>query len=172
MSASSSASGLFGGMMTSYGTASYDQTNYGSYGSTPSRVSGQKRLPGSGGSGGEDDSPFGWLAWLANYARNNGTAGSDGSYGFDVYQLSSAYQAWLNEWMAKTGLTEDKAPSFNEFLNWFYEGNFTYSWTDSQGNDQSTSLHWVPVGNILPLLVLALIYIAYLVFRRRKVLVE
>jgi hypothetical protein len=161
--------GLFDyALQTTYGTASYEDW----YGSSASRmVSGQKRLPGSGGSDGSgDDSPFGWLAWLAKHASSYGTYG-DNSYGFDVYQLRSAYEAWLLEWMAETGLTEDKAPSFDDFLNWFYEKNFTYNWNDGNGNN-STSLHWVPVGSILPLLIMALMYVVYLVVRRRKSLAE
>ena len=174
ISASSSASGLFGSaMQNAYGTATYGETTYGSYGSTPSGVRGRFGLPGSGGADndgdGNDDSPFGWLAWLAKYMRGNSETTND-SYGLDYYQLQAAYAAWLTEWKASTGLTEDEAPSFNDFLNWFYENEFTYHW--SSGSDDTTSLHWVPVGNVLPLLFMALMYVAYLVVRRRKSLAE
>ena len=165
MSASSSASGLFGGMMTSYGTASYEDV-YGS--SSNRRVKGSMRLPGSGGSGLDDGFSDTWLAWLGRNAGAYGSYNGEGGYGFDVYQLRSAYDAWLAAWLGETGLTEDKAPKFEDFLNWFYEGNFTYSWTDSNGNDQSTSLYWVPIGSALPLVIFVLLYVLFIAVRRRK----
>ena len=168
ISASSSASGLFGSaMQNTYGTASYDQTVYGSNGSTPNGVRGRQNV-GSGPS----NNPHGWLAWLANYARALYGYDDEGtnSYGFDYYQLQDAYEAWLADWMSTTGLTEDKAPSFDDFLNWFYENEYVYNWNDGSGD--SATLHWVPVGSVLPLFMIALLYAIYVAIRRRKSLAE
>ena len=170
ISTSSTASGLFGSaMQNTYGTASYDQTVYGSNGSTPNGVRGRLGLPGSGGSGTDDDGfEDGWLVWLGMNASTYGSSNGEGGYGFDVYQLRNAYNAWLTSWLGTSGLTEDDAPSFDDFLNWFYEGNFTYSWTDGNGNNQSTNLYWIPVGSIFPLVLMILIYSIILFIKRNK----
>jgi hypothetical protein len=167
ISTSSSASGLFcSALQNTYGTASYGDY-VGISGGQPSGVRGRQNV-GSGSS----NNPNGWLAWLANYARGLYGYNDEGtnSYGFDYYQLQEAYAKWLAEWMSDTGLTEDKAPSFDDFLNWFYENEFTYNWTDGTGD--SATLHWVPLGNVLPLLILALLYCAYVAIRRRKSFAE
>ena len=156
--------GLFDyALQTTYGTASYEDyaANYGAR----QNVRGRQNV-GSGSS----NNPNGWLAWLANYAREQW--GSEGgtpneAYGLDIYKLKAAYDAWLSEWMSTTGLTEDKAPSFDDFLNWFYEKNYTYTWSDGTGN--TTNLYWVPIGSCVPLVIFALLYILYLVVRRRYV---
>ena len=89
-------------------------------------------------------------------------------------QLKQKQREKIAEWMyqaykkqVKEGLSEDDAPSFDDFLTWFWsnEGNHTYTWVDQYGNDQTTSLYWVPVGEIWPLLVIALLYALFLAIK-------
>ena len=132
----------------------------------PRGMRGRLRLPGSGGSGNDDGFADDWLAWLAKNAGSYVTSGADG-YGFDIYKLRAAYEEWRSGWMLQSGLSEDDAPSFDDFLTWFWsnEGNHTYTWVDQYGNDQTTSLYWVPVGEIWPLLVIALLYALFLAIK-------
>ena len=132
----------------------------------PRGIRGRLRLPGSGGSGSDDGFADDWLVWMAKNAGSYVTSGTDG-YGFDIYKLRAAYETWLSGWMLQSGLSEDDAPSFDDFLTWFWsnEGNHTYTWVDQYGNDQTTSLYWVPLGDIWPLLVIALLYVLFLAIK-------
>jgi hypothetical protein len=133
------------------------------------------RLPGSGGSDDEDgfdEDGFGddWLNWLGKNGSQYGSEGENGSWGFDIYQLEKAYLAWRAAWCKQSNLDEKLAPSFDDFLNWFWsnEGNHIYGWTNSDGTSGSTNLYWVPVGGILPLLLMALLYAIILFVKRNK----
>lgn len=158
--------GLFDyALQTTYGTASYEAV----YGNSSSRrVNGAMRLPGTGGSDDEDGFGDDWLNWLGKNGSQYGSEGENGSWGFDIYQLEKAYLAWRAEWCRQSNLDKNLAPSFDDFLLWFWsnEGNHTYYWTD--GSDRSTSLYWVPVGGILPLLLMALLYAIILFVKRNK----
>jgi hypothetical protein len=135
----------------------------------PRGIRGRLRLPGSGGSGSDDGFADDWLVWMAKNAGSYVTSGEDG-YGFDIYKLKTVYDAWLSGWMLQSGLSEDDAPSFDDFLTWFWsnEGNHTYTWVDQYGNDQTTSLYWVPMGDIWPLLVIALLYALFMVINSKR----
>ena len=158
MSASSSASGLFGGMMTSYGTASYDQTIYDSYGSTPSGIRGRQNL----GPGNVEDT---WLNWLGLYGQGYGSYDEEtNTYTYDQYQLRSAYDAFCLAWNETMG----KKPTWDEWLAWFMasegDGN-GYTWNDGKNN---WTYQFVPVGNILPLVLMAILYMIILFVKRNK----
>ena len=161
-------SSMFGyELKTTFGTASYDDM----YGTASNRrINGAMRLPGTGGDNGFEDT---WLAWLAKNASSFTGSDSDG-YGLDYYELERAYQAWLAEWMAETGLTEEHAPSFWNFFDWFWgslngDGKLNFTWIDSNGEDQTVKMYWVPVGSFLPLLLMALMYVIILFVKRNKI---
>lgn len=153
--------------MEQYAAASYE--GIGNTTSGPRGIRGRLRLPGSGGSGSDDGFADDWLVWMAKNAGSYVTSGEDG-YGFDIYKLKTVYDAWLSGWMLQSGLSEDDAPSFDDFLTWFWsnEGNHTYTWVDQYGNDQTTSLYWVPMGDIWPLLVIALLYALFMVINSKR----
>ena len=123
-----------------------------------------------GGAEDTEDDGFGdsWLSWLARYAAQNGS--TNGSYGFNIYQLQSAYDAWLQDWLLRSGLTKEDAPSFDDFLAWFWgsENGHSYTWTDPNGDDQNILMHWVPVGDILPLLLIMLLYALVIFIKSNK----
>lgn len=158
MSASSSASGLFGGMMTSYGTASYDQAMYGSYGSNGSGQRGvkgkQNAAPGMGDS---------WLNWLDNYYSNtlkwwDDDKGNGDSATLDWQAAHSAYLAILESW----NYTMGDPPTWEEFEAWLWKSKGT--WYEKNGHNYT----YVPVGNVLPLFLIALIYAIILFVKRNK----
>ena len=158
MSASSSASGLFGGMMTSYGTASYDQVMYGSYGSNGS---GQRGVKGKQNAApGMEDS---WLNWLDNYYSNtlnwwDEGKGNGSSATLDWQAAYNAYLAMLESW----NYTMGDPPTWEEFEEWLW-----LSKSDGFAKNGHTYTY-VPIGNILPLVLLALMYMIILFVKRNK----
>ena len=172
ISASNSASGLFGSaLQNTYGTATYGETTYGSYGSTPRGVRGRQNA-------GPWES---WLKWLSEHEGlgNDGISGTedDGYWGtwiegeggsytitYSEEQLRKAYEAWVNS--QPLGSLTPGLPSFEAWWEWMLSGQY-----DGYGYNGNT-YRWVPVGNIFPLLILALMYAAYVVVRRRKSLAE
>jgi hypothetical protein len=110
-----------------------------------------------------------WLAWMANYGigMDGVTPNEDGSYGFDYYQLQNAYNEWVAWW--KTWNMGSDCPSFDDFLTWFWKNDGKHSWTGDPTNENSTIfMHWVPVGDILPLLLMAMLYALIFFVRRNK----
>jgi hypothetical protein len=153
MSASSSANGPFGGMMTSYGSATYDQTIYGSYGSAPSGIRGRQNA-----------GPYtptveeSWLIWLSQH--NFGTSGEGGWY-YNESQLRAAWEAYCAAWNETMG----KCPTWDEWLAWFMGNDGSHTWGSGEG---AYNAYFVPVGNILPLILMALLYMIILFVKRNK----
>ena len=145
ISASSSASGLFGSaMQNTYGTATY-----GSYGSTPSGVRGKQNVEGSGSTVGDE-----WLKWLHDtYKTDEG-----GVHTFDWQAGYNAYLAWVAEcWNPVLG----DPPTYEEWIAWFGASEDGYT---VDGN----TYKYVPAGNILPLFLMALLYMIILFVKRNK----
>ena len=111
-----------------------------------------------------------WLNWLALMGINLEDFGgvydestNTWSYDFDVYELKRLYEAYCNGW----NFTMGKKPTWDEWLAWFMgsEGD-PYMWDDGGGEKYGFS--FVPVGDYTPLLVLALLYVAFVAYRRRQ----
>ena len=150
ISASSSASGLFGSaMQNTYGTASYDQTVYGSNGSKPSGVRGKQNVEGSGSTIGDE-----WLKWLHDtYKEDEG-----GVHTFDWQEGYEAYLQWVAEcWNDVLG----DPPTYEEWIAWFGASEDGYT---VDGN----TYKYVPVGNVLPLFLMAMLYMIILFVKRNK----
>ena len=162
MSASSSANGLFGGMMTSYGTASYsDYAMYGAYGSAPSGIRGRQNA----GPGTAYDS---WLAWLDEYANLYGSSGGTDTWNFDNEQAYKAFLAWFLETYGRVYNPEDPTGglgvpviTYEQWLSWFTSNGGTHEYDGHYFN-------FTPVGNIIPLLLMALLYMIILFVKRKK----
>ena len=134
--------------INTYGTASY-----GSNGS--SNVRGRQNLGGNGPS--VEDT---WLIWLSQHTDLFGSSGEDGWY-FDKYELHRAWEAYCAAWNETMG----PCPTWEEWLSWFTGGDGSHTWGSG---DDAFFAHFVPVGSILPLLVLALLYMVVLSLRYRK----
>ena len=135
--------------INTYGTASYGSNGR-------SNIRGRQNLGPGNGPSVEDT----WLIWLSQHTDNFGNQGEDGWY-FDKYQLHAAWEAYCAAWNETMG----KCPTWEEWLSWFTGGNGSHTWGSG---DDTFSAHFVPVGSILPLLVLALLYIVVLSLRYRK----
>ena len=145
--------------ISTYGTASYD--SYGSYGST-----GRSNVRGRQNSVGFGDTWWNWLdAWIKDNGAGMGVGdeGDDGyysGYALDRYDLAAAYKDFIdNFWNSGMGI----APTYEEWLDWYitYTGENGY-----QFNNRNYA--WLPVGNVLPLLLMALAYIVILFVKRNK----
>ena len=108
-----------------------------------------------------------WWNWLSDWVgetgyTGTGKEGSDGGfdYYFDRYDLQGAYDDFIKYyWNSSLG----DPPSFNEWLDWFMSstGNDGYQ----MGDD---TYHWLPVGDVWPLVVMLLLYAGYVFVRKRK----
>jgi hypothetical protein len=102
-----------------------------------------------------------WLTWLANMGRQYGHE-ENGVWVYDIYELRSAYDAFCASWNSGMG----KKPTWDEWLAWFMgsEGN-PYMW--GEGENQY-KFSFVPIGDFMPLIVFAFLYVVFVVYRRRQ----
>ena len=139
----SNPAGLFSyALQTSYGTASYETSTFANL-SQRNNVSGRKNL--SDGFGNT------WLNWLDDHFG--------GSKNLNWWDAWNAYNAMISTWNeSKMGIP----PTWEQFLEWLEEG----------GEDGYTKGHntyiYVPIGNILPLLLMAILYAIILFVKRNK----
>ena len=135
----------------------YDQYNA-IYGSS----NGRSNVRGRQNALGFNDS---WWKWFATWVQANGSGyygGDEDSKGyyFNRYSLESVYNEFLaSYWKSGMGVP----PSFDEWLDWYQSamaenGYYEYS---------SKRYYWVPVGDILPLVLLALLYLVVMYFRTK-----
>ena len=146
-------SAMFGyELKTTFGTASYE-----TYSMLPTRNNVRGRQRTGNGPTVEDS----WLIWLSQHASDYGTSGEDGWY-FDQYQLK---QAWV-EYCAKWNVTMGKCPTWEEWLAWFMGDGGSHTWGSG---DNVFNAYFVPVGDMLPLLLIALLYMIILFVKRNKI---
>ena len=120
----------------------------------PRGISGRKNSPGSNTSN--------WLNWLALNGSNYGYVNSDGVWLLDIYALRSAYDAYCSSWNETMGYL----PTWDEWLDWFMKSeNNPYTWT----NGESSSMYqFLPIGDVLPLLLFILLYCVFVSIKLRK----
>ena len=145
---------FYGGM---YATADYSSADYGQYssmfgGSSRMGVRGRQNL-------GEDmESTYAnWLRWFDQVGWSYGTANGN-NYSYDSTQAQNAYNAWV------ASLSESMpVPSYEVWLSWFMGNGGTHT-SESSGNTYS----FVPVGGILPLLLIALLYMLFVAIKSKS----
>ena len=136
----------------------YDQYNamYGGSSTGRSNVRGKQNAPGNN----QDN----WLNWLAQNGNNYGKY-VDGVWMLDIYALKSAYDAYCLGWNETMG---GKMPTWDEWLAWFMGSeDDPYGWTDD-GGDTYTYYKYVPIGDVMSLVLFALLYAVVLIIRRKK----
>ena len=103
-----------------------------------------------------------WLDWLYRYGYTHGSVSGDEqngyTYSFSYNDLLEAYNDYVTNYWQKMWGTP---PEFGQWLEWF-QGNGDPHYY--RGN----SYVWLPVGDFYPLLILSLLYVGYVVIRRRK----
>jgi hypothetical protein len=168
MSASSSAPGLFGSaLQNTYGTASYGD----SYWASPNRVNNRFNAPPSagGGAGEEDDAEAAyrnWLNWMTLHGWKFGTTGGEGIWNFGNEETYNAFLAWYKAFTGHdydpNDPTTDPQFTYDQWIKWFTSNGGSHT-------DGSNTYNFTPVGDILPLVLIALIYLLFMVLRRRHV---
>ena len=152
---SSSLFGAYGDIYASTTVGSYNPMSsvYGGHGYAG--VRGKQNLPGSGDVGTEKGFGDVWLAWLGeNYYATEG---------FDYETLRDAYDEWRAAWeLANMGGTP---PEFEDFLAWFRSNGGAHTWNSTDGSDKSWTFYWLPVGDVVPMLILAMLYFFFLMIR-------
>ena len=136
----------------------YDQYNA-IYGSS----NGRSNVRGRQNALGFNDSWWKWFAtWAQEYGSDyyGGDEGSEGYY-FNRYSLESVYKEFLaSYWNSGMG----DPPSFDEWLDWYQsamaENGYYYEYSGEK-------YYWVPVGDILPLILLALLYLVAMYIRTK-----
>ena len=149
---------FYGGM---YATADYSSADYGQYsgmfgGGSRMGVRGRQNAPtpGSGNT---------WQTWLLNVwlpSQNGvwGTQGEDGNWYITEDQLRAAYDAFMAGWNSSFD-----GPTFADWLAWFDP----YGSGDGLGLGDNT-YYWLPVGDILPLLLIALLYLVFVAIKSKS----
>ena len=143
-----------------FGTA--DQYNA-MYGGGNGRSNVRGRQNGAPTVGGND-----WWFWLDQWVKTNGAAYGQGTQGEDGYydggylldkeQIEQAYQDFLSGWTAGMG----EPPTPEQWWDWYY------NYMCANGGEYWYNGHryfWTPVGDIVPLLLLALLYIGFIAFK-------
>lgn len=155
--AMASAYGYSAGDITSAGFyQSYTSGMYGSMGSGRSGIRGRQNAPGTGGSSSS------WQNWLLNEWLKLGDWGKQGegnNWYITMDDLRAAYDYYYDpdNYFWTSGA---EPPSFDDWVAWF----------DSYGYGDGLALgsniyFWMPVGDIIPLVLLALLYVVFLMLR-------
>jgi hypothetical protein len=136
-------------------------SNYQGIGNTtiggPRGLGGRFNAPPGVGDGDDADgsSYSSWLGWMEKHGWKYGdTYDGDGHYYYDKEQARAAYEAWVASLPAGLPI-----PDFEDWLLWFSSEN-----THTSGDYQFSYLF--PVGDAWPLLVLALMYVLLIAFRK------
>ena len=150
---------FYGGMYT---TANYSSADYGQY---SSMFGGGSRM---GVRGRQNTDGFGdaWWVWFNNWATTKGSGYTDGkgNYYFDEGTLREVYNDFINSYW-NSGMGEE--PEFADWLEWYME--YTNNENGYYGYDDN-KYYWgslTPVGDILPLLLIALLYIVAMYLRTK-----
>jgi hypothetical protein len=159
--------GMSNGFYGGYTAMDYSgSANYGQYtgmfgGGSRMGVRGRQNI-------GPDNLNDTWLNWLAlNWLPLNGS--NYGTYDeatktwyLDYDALRRAWEAFCDTWNEGMG----KKPTWDEWLAWFMgsEGN-PYMWDDGENQ---YGFSFVPVGDFMPLIVFALLYVVFVMYRRRQ----
>ncbi len=152
-------------MASDYGTSLFGNQAIDAYNGT---YNGARRsgIAGRQNSIGFGDTWWNWLdAWIKDHGEEMGVGeqGEDGYYGgyeLDRYDLQAAYDDFIaNYWNSSMGI----APTIDEWLDWYIS---CAGENDYHFNDRTYA--WLPVGNILPLLLMALLYTIILFVKRNK----
>ena len=101
-----------------------------------------------------------WLDWLYRYGTGYGSSTSDEEgnmyYTFDFYQLTAAYEAFCTYYDEMWGTTP---PDFDTWYAWFLKSG------EDGYNYKNANFKWQPIGDVWPLLVIALLYALFLAIK-------
>ena len=110
--------------------------------------------------GGPGNNESNWLNWLALNGDDFGSL-VNGVWMLDIHALRNAYDAYCAGWNETMGGT---MPTWDEWLAWFMRSEDSpFVWSDGEN---SSSYQFLPVGDIIPLLLLALLYVLFVAIKK------
>ena len=149
--------GMGNGFYGAYSVMDYSSTNYAEY----TGMFGGSRM---GVRGRQNAGPWdSWLSWLYDNetgAWGTGTQDENGNwiYTYSEEQLRAAYEEWKKTYGQAWG---PNPPSFDAWWEWMLAGGYDgYMYGDN-------TYRWVPVGSIIPLLLLALLYVLLITIKSK-----
>lgn len=150
---------FYGGM---YATADYSSADYGQY---SGMFGGGSRMGVRGRqNSGLTDS---WLDWLYRYGFSFGTQSGDAEngyyYTFTEEQLRNAYNDYITNYWDPMWHPGESKPTFEQWLAWMEQGG------ESGYNYNNNWYMMAPVGDILPLLLIALLYLVFLAIKSKSI---
>ena len=148
--------GMGNGFYGAYSVMHYSSASYaeytGMFGGSRMGVRGRQNLGES-----MESTYANWLRWFDQVGWSYGTANGN-NYSYDSTQAQNAYNAWV------ASLSESMpVPSYEVWLSWFMGNGGTHT-SESSGNTYS----FVPVGGILPLLLIALLYVLFVAVKSKS----
>ena len=149
---------FYGGM---YATADYSSADYGQY---SGMFGGGNRMGVRGRqNSGLTDS---WLDWLYRYGFSFGTQSGDAEngyyYTFTEEQLRNAYNDYITNYWDPMWHPGESKPTFEQWLAWMEQGG------ESGYNYNNNWYMMAPVGDILPLLLIALLYLVFVAIKSKS----
>ncbi len=149
--------GMGNGFYGAYSVMDYSSASYAEY--TGMFGSGSRMGVRGRQNAGPGNNESNWLNWLALNGRNFGSL-VDGVWMLDIYALRNAYDAYCEGWNETMG----GMPTWDEWLAWFMGSEDSpFVWSDGEN---SSSYQFLPVGDILPLFFLALLYVLFVAIKK------
>jgi hypothetical protein len=145
-------------------TAAYSGIGY-TTGGASRGIGGRHDAPPSyGGDGDPDDNQNGdesgwgstWLNWLDN------KYGETGDHAFTWYELEGLYDQWRAAYVNNN--PGAIPPTIDEWMAWFYGTSGDLTHIGGSGSEYT----FLPIGDIIPILVMALMYIGVIAVRRYR----
>ena len=107
-----------------------------------------------------------WLDWLYRYGYSWGTQTGDAEngyyYTFTEDQLREAYNEYINNYWDPMWHPGESKPTFEQWLAWMEQGG------ESGYNYNNNWYMMAPVGDILPLLLIALLYVLFVALKSKS----
>ncbi len=159
---------FYGGM---YATADYSSADYGQYssmfgGGSRMGVRGRQNAgPNTNGGNSYEQ----WLQWLAKFGFKFGTQGENNTYTFNGEQAYNAFLVWYKavygyDYDPNNTLTPPEF-TYQQWLSWFTSNGGSHGYV--YGDDPWT-FQFVPVGDVLPLLLIALLYLVFVAIKSKS----
>ena len=154
---------LFGSYYTNDFGSSIDSYNPDSYSGIGYSGINNRQNAGDGMS-----SPYeSWLRWMEKFGWKFGVANGENNWNFDNDNAWNAFLAW---YLATYGVAYDPNNSitppeftYEEWLKWFTSNGGTHS------SDKGWIFNFVPVGSVIPLLFMVLVYVIVIFIKKNKI---
>ena len=150
-------------LKTTFGTASYGMMSY--YANNGNRINNRFNAPpGMSGEEGDDEGSAyeSWLHWMSIHGWKFGAQNGDNTWDYDNEESWNAFLVWYKSVYGKDYNPDDPLtpPEFTyaEWLKWFTSNGGSHKY-------ENWTFNFTPVGDVLPLVILALLYVVIILIR-------